>query len=787
MQQTDVPAYEPRRPMLVALAAYLVPVVVAFWPLVQGKFLGGLNSDQYSAGFAFRDFGAEVFRATHSIPQWNPYLFGGMPYIGAMHGDIFYPTAWLRWIMPVGVAMGLGFALHILLAGLFTYLFMRALRFSWTAALAGGFAYELSGIVFSMVAPGHDGKLFVSALTPLLLWALVRAIRDGKGWGYGAVAAIVGLLILTPHPPMTLYALIAAGLFTLYLVFLDPARSSAHSRAVALAGALGAVLLGAGIAAVQIFPVYEYLPFSTRAMGHSASSYAYATAYALPPLELIGTLLPQFNGIGAYYWGENFFKLHSEYLGAVVVALAIIGLVARRRDRAMLTLAVIGGLFLLVSLGGHTPFYHIWYDVVPYIKKVRAPGMAFFLVAFPVAIWAGAGVEELIAKRVSLRRILVIFGVMAAFGALAAVGALQALTEGLADPRALAAAQANAPQLIAGGFRLLVVALLGGAVAWLILSGKLVGAAAAAALGVVLVGDLYSVEHQYVDFAEPVPQLFAGDSITNYLNRQPKPLRVFDAPGESAYQIGPVYPGDFLMAQRLQAVFGYHGNEEFIFDQLWGGKNVYQNMVSPNLWALWHVDYAVFGGELQIPGFHKVMGPVTTTPGRPGVLYQRDDTTSYAWVVPGAVKLPEDRLIPTLLDPKFPMGSVVLFADSAPVTPEPLKGGLPAPTPGRARVTSWAPGAMTVTIDSAGNKPTWLVVAETYYPDWRARVDGKPALVLRGNSAQLTVALPPGARSVSLLFQGRGYAAGKVVTAISVLLTLILILVPATRRQRTPA
>ena len=48
------------------------------------------------------------------------------------------------------------------------------------AAVIGGLAYELTGIVASLVRPGHDGKLFVSALAPLALLALLRAIRDRR-------------------------------------------------------------------------------------------------------------------------------------------------------------------------------------------------------------------------------------------------------------------------------------------------------------------------------------------------------------------------------------------------------------------------------------------------------------------------------------------------------------------------------------------------------------------------------------------------------------------------------
>src|SRR2546423_10641391 len=92
------------------------------YPALAGRFLVNPHSDQYIAGYAFREFAAATLRATGHFPLWNPYLFGGMPYIAAMHGDIFYPTFLLRMILPTDVAMTWGFIIHIFLAGLFTYL-----------------------------------------------------------------------------------------------------------------------------------------------------------------------------------------------------------------------------------------------------------------------------------------------------------------------------------------------------------------------------------------------------------------------------------------------------------------------------------------------------------------------------------------------------------------------------------------------------------------------------------------------------------------------------------------
>ena len=256
----QAPLFQPRRPGLVALVLFVVAAAVLCWPMLQGRFL--LGDDQYVAGYGFRLFGAEQFRQTGRIPEWNPYLFGGLPYIAAQHGDIFYPTAWLRWFLPVDTAMNLGFAVHLVLAGLTMYALLRALRVSWSGAVAGGVAYELTGIVASLVKPGHDGKLFVSAFAPLAFLALLRAIRDRRPGGYALLALTVGLCLLSPHYQMTYYLLVAAGIWTLYLVFLDPDRPAGLSRPLAVGLAFGAVVLGVAIAAIQVLPFLSYIPFS---------------------------------------------------------------------------------------------------------------------------------------------------------------------------------------------------------------------------------------------------------------------------------------------------------------------------------------------------------------------------------------------------------------------------------------------------------------------------------------------------------------------------------------------
>ncbi|MFL5607048.1 MAG: hypothetical protein ACJ8AD_11425, partial [Gemmatimonadaceae bacterium] len=291
------PLAEPRHARLWAALTYAVCTLLLAWPALPGRFLVSPHSDQYIGGFPVRDFAAQALKAGQGLPQWNSYLFGGMPFVGSMNGDMFYPTALLRVLLPTDVGMTWGFILHLFLAGCFTYAFLRAWGLGFYPALVGGIAYMMSGQVASLVSPGHDGKLYISALFPLALWLIVRGVRDGRYWAWGLFAITIGLAVLSPHPQLLQYLLLASGAFALYLALSprpDGSRLSRREGITRLAFALAAVLVGFAIGAVQYLPVVEYIPFSPRSGG---KGYEYAISYSMPIEELVNTYLPQFSGL----------------------------------------------------------------------------------------------------------------------------------------------------------------------------------------------------------------------------------------------------------------------------------------------------------------------------------------------------------------------------------------------------------------------------------------------------------------------------------------------------------
>ncbi|HEX3928393.1 MAG TPA: hypothetical protein VHW65_10380 [Gemmatimonadales bacterium] len=784
MTTTDTPhSFEPRRPAIIASVVFLLVALSLMWPMLSGKVL--ISGDQMSAGYAFRAFFATTWHAIGHIPQWNPYVFGGMPLWAVPgHFDVFYPTAWLRWFMSADVVLTVAFFIHLFVAGLAMYALLRALRTSWGAALVGGVAYELTGILASQINPGHDGKLYVAALAPLAFLTLLRAIRHGRIGGYGAFALVIGLAMLSPHYQAAYYLMIAAGIFTLWLVFFDPDRRRDRSPIIPLAWATAAVVLGAGIAMIEVLPVLHSVQYTARAAGGDSTGWDYATSWSMPVEEVMTTILPQFNGMLDNYWGQNSFKDHTEYVGAIVLTLAILGFGVVRRRGLLAAFGTIGALFLLVAFGGHTPFYRLWY-LLPEMHQFRAAGMAFYLTALAICIFAGFGADRVLSGKTNVTRLSISLGVIGLIAILGVGGILQSITESIANsisismPAAyrqhtLDAVVANASALEAGSLRLLLVVIIGGGLIVLVHRRKVNGALAVAALVVAVAGDNWSILRNFGGWIAPASQSFVDDPITTAMKKTPLPFRVYDPEG----QVGDaeVYQGANLMSFGVPQLFGYHGMEDRFFDELFGGKNVWTNQGSQTLWDLYAVKYVVVNGPVDsIVGFHKVMGPVAfTNPiGRrspSGVLYQRDAEPEWVRVVPAAAKVHDDSVVGTVINPRFPVSTYVLLSDTASAQAPGANQPVPDPTPVAARLTSWVPGTMTVKLAGADTRPTWLVIAENWYPDWHATVDGKAVTPLRGDYALLTIPLPPGAKEVTLNYDVADYHKGMWITLASLVL-----------------
>lgn len=781
LPRTDIPRFATAWAALI----YAVSTLTLAWPAFGGKFLVGPHSDQYIAGYPFREFGAAMLRQTGSFPLWNPYQFGGMPFVAAMHGDIFYPTFLLRMIMPTDVAMTWSFILHLFLAGLFTFLFLRRSGFGFAGALIGGLAYMMSGQVASLVSPGHDGKLYVSALFPLLLWALFVGVREGKRWAWGIIALVVGLDVVSPHPQMLQYSLLAAAAYALFLAIRDfrAKRTTQPQMLRRLVAALGAVVMGGLIGAIQYLPVIEYVAWSPRAAG--IGQYERATSFAWNPQELFNVYLPQFTGMLDAYWGPNGIHFHSDYVGVIVLMLAgaaFIGLRgdSKRSDVLFWTITLV--IMVLWSLGGHTPFYELPYHLIPGTKYFRAPAMIFFIGTIGISVLTASGVEKILGGKVSLKYAMgwTIFAAVIAI--LGLTGGLTNFAQTIAPEGRVEIVDANAKALMVGALRsFFFVALTAGAI-FLFNVGRLNRRIMTAALVVLCVSDLWSILREYWIFSPPAAQLYASDPAIEFLRKLPQPARVYPL-GDGGEVDVARYNGAELMVHDLRDVVGYHGNQigrynvltDFVDGPEAGMKRI---LGVPNVTQLTNTQYILTNTDQVgkiLPGMTLAFGPVQDAHGQPAYVYKLPVNAPFAWTTPVIVKAPDDAVLSTLLDPRFDVTRAALFDTSAAVTAAGNVRELPAPTGVAVTVDQYAPGHVTMTLNAPAPAGSALIASENYYPGWLATVDGKPGKIGRAQYSLIGVELPAGARHVDLTFTSPSYEKGKLITLLALALTALLI------------
>src|SRR5206468_2819531 len=83
------------------------------------------------------------------LPLWNPHFGGGQPLAANPMYEAFYPPQWLSALPDVVTAVHVEIVLHLLLAALGMYAFLRSLPLRPPAAFFGALTFAFGGLVLS--------------------------------------------------------------------------------------------------------------------------------------------------------------------------------------------------------------------------------------------------------------------------------------------------------------------------------------------------------------------------------------------------------------------------------------------------------------------------------------------------------------------------------------------------------------------------------------------------------------------------------------------------------------
>lgn len=751
----------PRQVWLAFLGATTLVTLAFFGSFVADHDVMLFGTDMIAEAYPARAFAVQEVEAGRGLPHWNPFVYGGMPYLSILPYPVWYPTSLLYFVIDLHRAIGWAFVLHFLLGGLLAYALARELRLMPGAAIVVGIGYMFTGYIVSHLYAGQDGRMFAMQLTPAAFLFAERAIARRSVHWFLWLALVAALQVFTPHVQMMYFSAMAVGAYVVFrLVQLRRAQPAWRPALSLLAGFVGAYVLAGLMTMVEVWPTLAMVEFSHRA----ERSYAYASSWSMPVQETLAAIWPAFQGYLQTYWGSNPFKLHTEYLGAVSVLLAVLALAARRTAAVGFFTALALGA-LLFAWGSATPLHRVATWILPMMTSFRAPAMMYSIVALAAVVLAGFGAQSLYDRRAELEQgrhvawkvlggLAALWAVLWLWVAASPEGFLRfwaGLLYGGVDPARAPAAAAAMTALGRGLGTFALVWALGLGIVWGAARGKLPPLAACALLAALSLADLWRVDRAfYATF--PVTQLVEPDPAIRWLEEQPEPFRVLPLP--DAYG-----PND-LMLHRIPAASGSQKFRLRWWDDLVGEDM--SRLSEPRLWPLLDIRYLVAGRPIDHPALEPafVGGPL---------VYRWRGPTAGAWVVHEARSRPADAAPATaVLDPSFDPFRIAVFEPG--VEPPPL-----APAARAARV-AWiarAPDRLVLDVDVAA--AGILVVSEVYHPYWEAAVDGAPADLFQVDVALRGVALPAGVHRVELTFADPAVRRGAWVSALGILLWLALV------------
>ncbi|MBL8133768.1 MAG: YfhO family protein [Anaerolineae bacterium] len=736
-----------RIPWLILLAA----LALLFYRLFLGEvFYWGLPSLQF---IPWRLEALDLLRGGQ-LPLWRSLNGAGAPLFANYQSSLLYPPSWLSLILPAAQTMSVTTVLHLFIAGVGMGRFVQALGVPRLGQGVAMLAFALSG--YLVARAGTFPILQAAAWLPWLLWISTLLIERVTPRRIAWAAVFAALLLLAGHAQTAWYALLLIGLFTLVAQMMQSPRQPYGALA-----ALGGVVLGAGLAALQLVGTAELLAQSQRSGG---VDFDFAMNLSYAPARLLNLLTPHVFGTpadGSYITGGAYFE-DAIYIGFIPLfaALAAVGvwLVRRRAPGKPLALRLtpfwlgIALVGVVLAFGVHTPIFPFLFENVPTFSAFQAPVRWHLWTVTGLSVLASVGVSwwwrGWRARRWSTRL------VVAAGAAVFLAVLLMVFT-----PSSIPAVNLMARAVVYAG----VMAL---ASAFLTLSQPSQEAPG------------------YNRWSVLVLLLTAADLVYASWGLNPTTSAAFYEAQPRAVTGRVLWQRDALERARFEAFLRFDD-----YPALEEQGDAYRDSLLPNMNGL--DDVAIFNNfDPLLPDGHQNYSDLLDSSSTDsllraagiGVVIDADGQTDIAgdaprvWLVRAACwHVSEEDLRSALVDPAWDAFEQVHFLGDAGCAE-------PAPLTGSARIFRDDGNVVEIAVET--ERDAWLVLADNDYPGWTATVNDRGAVIYRANLAFRAVQVQAGASLVRFDYQPEWLLPGALISTASLVGLLLLFRLGVVERRR---
>ncbi len=755
--------------------------------------LSDQNTDTRHQLFYWRYFGFNTL-AKGTIPLWNPYIYGGTPFVGGVQSAIFYPLNLIFLVFPIHVAINYSIILHVFLSGVFTYLYLRFLNLKsaisnqqlHTARLSRS-SCIISSIIFMFCAPqifhvypGHLPNLCTMIWLPLILLFSELFIRK-MNFFYTLLGGVaVALNILAGHPQYFFYTAIAVVIYFIIRI-IQEFREHRNWKFVGYhtAGVFILYVAGVSLAAIQLLPAFEMIQHSAR----QTISYEWVGQFSFAPENFITLFIPEFLGdsLKAVYWGRYYLWEMSLYVGILPLLLCALASFYNRNKitKVFLILALVT---TILALGKFTPLLKILYTIVPGFNMFRGNSKFIFIVVFSLSVLSGIGAEYLqkgiftrkkissflyitigITAAISLF-LLIFFLFRAGYGTwhdiIHAICSLEDRYTTLPSLNDAGFLHATFSVATKGAVKFIILTILGLLVMGLWINARLKRQILIPITIALLFGDLWCFGNQYMVIFD-ARQCFWNKEVLNVLKNDPEPFRITTV-GHFELNQG--------MAHDISHIGGYDANvikEYSEFINLSDGKPIEEPRIVmevaqiSKLTNLLNLKYMLLPANVRIE--HPTIKPVFRD--SQYALFRNTQALPRAFIVHKAKTLQgRDAIFKELSNSEFDPKEYVILEEPSRLTTNTSRENLQKEA--NPTILEYTPNR--VTIKATLLEDGYLVLGDTFYPGWNAYVDGKKSKVLKANYILRSVFLEKGEHVIKFIYEPKSFTIGMIITLISI-------------------
>ena len=683
------------------------------------------------------------------------------------------------------------------------FVLLRSIGIDRWLSIVGALATGFSSYFYIIEPAGHHTKAWSIALMAVVVAGFLFIYRKKYGLGV-SLTLIFTAMGFSPHPQMAYYEFMLIGVLFVAELFIHIKEKRYKDLIIATALFAGSALIGMGTGSSNVFANREYVKETMRG-GHSdlaaddadapkGLSLEYATAWSYGIDESLTFMIPGYMGnatgydVGTdselyrqltakgvskndarqfcqsapTYWGEQPFTSGPVYAGAAVCFLFLLGLLLVKGPYKWAILVATFFSFAL-SWGKNwmwlTEFFYNWF---PMYSKFRSVSSILIVAEITVPLLGFMAVKQIMDGKVERkelnRSIYISAGItggicllLALFGGsmFSFVSSNDASIQAqLPDWVFSAIVDERASILRSDSFRSFLFIAVAAGVVWLFANDKIKKQWMIAALGVIIVADMWPVDKRFFNDSNFVsPKQFKNQFTTLPYE---KAIMADTDPHFRVLNLAANTFNDARTSYNFKSLGGYSAAKLRRYQDI---IDVYLSNVNLSVVSMLNAKYIITQGE-----------DGRETPMRnPGAL-------GNAWYASSLslASTPNDEC--SALG-KVDLSSTIVVGDDF---KQYVSGFKPAAEGSSIRLTSYAPDVLTYQSQSTADGT--VVFSEIYYPyGWKAYIDGKPAEIFRANYLLRAMNIPAGQHDIRMEFRPDSVRKGNTIATIFIVIMYAVI------------